>query len=193
SMEKLADSGLLNGVIDVTTTEIADEVAGGVFSAGPQRLDAIARRGVPYVGSCGALDMINFGAFDTVPEKYKGRLINKHNDNITLLRTTPAENVAIGRFIAAKLNAMQGPVRFLLPMGGVSAIDAPGQPFWSPESDAALFNAIEQDFKTTPTRRLVKRPEHINDLAFAQALVAAFHEVCPGTAQPTQAAAWSLR
>jgi uncharacterized protein (UPF0261 family)/ABC-type branched-subunit amino acid transport system ATPase component len=194
SMEKLADSGLLAGVIDATTTEIADELMGGVFSAGRERLDAIARSRVPYVGSCGALDMVNFGALATLPAQYKGRRVHAHNANVTLLRTTPAENTAIGEFIAAKLNAMDGPVRFVLPLGGVSAIDAPGQPFWWPEADAALFAAIEKNFRPAPQRRLVKRPEHINDPAFAEALVAAFREVCAGAAEPARAAAaWSLR
>ena len=179
SMEKLADSGLLAGVIDVTTTEIADELMGGVLSAGPTRLDAIARSGVPYVGSCGALDMVNFSGLASVPEKYKGRLLHKHNEHVTLMRTTTLENTAMGEFIAAKLNAMPGPVRFLLPRGGVSAIDAPGQPFWLPEADAALFAAIEQNFVATLTHQLVSRPENINDPAFAAALVAAFREICP--------------
>ncbi len=191
SMEKLADSGLLAGVIDVTTTEIADELMGGVFSAGPERMDAIARSRVPYVGSCGALDMVNFGAWNTVPEKYKSRLLYKHNANVTLMRTTPTENTAIGEFIAAKLNAMQGPVRFLLPEGGVSLIDAPGQPFWLPEADRALFAAIEKHFKPAANRKLIKRPENINDTAFAEALVAAFREVCAQATAP--AASWATR
>jgi uncharacterized protein (UPF0261 family) len=195
SMEKLADAGMLAGVIDVTTTEIADEVAGGVFTAGPQRLDAIARSGVPYVGSCGALDMVNFGAMNTVPDKYRGRLLHPHNPNVTLMRTSPEENTRMGEFIAGKLNAMTGPVRFLLPLGGVSTVDAPGQPFWLPEADQALFAALEKNFHATPNRRLIRRPENINDPAFAQALVDAFREVCADAAQPASApaVAWSLR
>jgi len=177
SMEKLADSHLLAGVIDVTTTEVADELMGGVFSAGPGRLDAIARSRVPYVGSCGALDMVNFGALDTLPEKYKGRLVHVHNANVTLMRTTPEENARIGAFIAAKLNAMDGPVRFLLPLGGVSVLDAPGQPFWWPEADQALYAAIERDFRAAPNRKLIKRPENLNDPAFARALVDAWAEI----------------
>ena len=184
SMEKLADSGLLAGVIDVTTTEIADELMGGVLSAGPTRLDAIARSGVPYVGSCGALDMVNFAALSSVPEKYINRLLHKHNDNVTLMRTTALENTAMGEFIAAKLNAMPGPVRFFLPEGGVSAIDAPGQPFWLPEADEALFNAIEKNFKSRLNHKLIRRPENINDPAFAAALVAAFREICATGAEP---------
>jgi len=177
SMEKLADSGLLAGVIDVSTTEIADEIGGGVLSAGPTRLDVFARHALPYVGSCGALDMINFGAWDTVPERFRARRLYRHNTTVTLMRTTPDENRAIGEFIAAKLNAMRGPVRFLIPEGGVSAIDKPGQPFHDPEADRALFAAIEARFRPGPDRQLRRLPLHINDEAFADALVAAWHEV----------------
>jgi uncharacterized protein (UPF0261 family)/ABC-type branched-subunit amino acid transport system ATPase component len=177
SMEKLADSGLLAGVIDVSTTEIADEIGGGVLSAGPTRLDVFARRPLPYVGSCGALDMVNFGAWDTVPERLRARKLYRHNPTVTLMRTTADECRAIGGFIAAKLNAMQGPVRFLIPEGGVSAIDRPGQPFHDPEADRVLFDAIEQQFRPGADRRLLRLPHHINDEAFADALVAAWHEV----------------
>ncbi len=177
SMEKLADSGLLAGVIDVTTTEIADEIGGGVLSAGPTRLDVFARHALPYVGSCGALDMINFGAWETVPERLRTRRLYRHNPTVTLMRTTADECRAIGEFIATKLNAMRGPVRFLIPEGGVSAIDRPGQPFHDPEADRALFKAIEQGFRTGAERRLVRLPLHINDEAFADALAAAWHEV----------------
>jgi uncharacterized protein (UPF0261 family) len=176
SMEKLADSGLLAGVIDVSTTEIADEIGAGVLSAGPTRLDVFARHALPYVGSCGALDMINFGAWDTVPERFRNRKLYRHNTTVTLMRTTPDENRAIGEFIAAKLNAMRGPVRFLIPEGGVSAIDKPGQPFHDPEADRALFTAIEQHFRPGPDRKLQRLPLHINDEAFADALVAAWHD-----------------
>jgi uncharacterized protein (UPF0261 family) len=177
SMEKLADSGLLAGVIDVSTTEIADEIGGGVLSAGPTRLDVFARHALPYVGSCGALDMINFGAWDTVPERFRARKLYRHNTTVTLMRTTPDENRAIGAFLADKLNAMRGPVRFLIPEGGVSAIDRPGQPFHDPEADRALFAAIEERFRPGPDRQLRRLPLHINDEAFADALVAAWHEV----------------
>ena len=177
SMEKLADSGLLAGVIDVSTTEVADEIAGGVLSAGPTRLDVFARHALPYVGSCGALDMVNFGAWDTVPERFKSRNLYRHNPTITLMRTTPGECRAIGEFIAAKLTAMQGPVRFLIPEGGVSAIDRPGQPFHDADANRVLFAAIEQGFRTGPERKLQRLPLHINDEAFADALVAAWHEI----------------
>jgi len=181
SMEKLVDSGLLAGVIDVTTTEIADELVGGVFSAGPERMDAIVRAKIPYVGSCGALDMVNFHAWDTVPAQFRGRNLYRHNQNVTLMRTTAEENAAIGEFIAGKLNRMEGPVRFLIPEGGVSLIDAPGKPFWDPAADKALFAAIESKFRPTTSRRLIKLPYNINDPEFAQALVHAFREI---TVQP---------
>ena len=177
SMEKLVESGLLAGVIDVSTTEVADEIGGGVLSAGPTRLDAFARRAVPYIGSCGALDMVNFGGWDSVPERYKARRLYRHNPSVTLMRTSVDENRLIGEFIAAKLNAMLGPVRFLIPEGGVSAIDKPGQPFHDPEADRVLFSAIEQHFRSGAERKLVRLPHHINDDAFADALVGAWHDV----------------
>jgi uncharacterized protein (UPF0261 family) len=176
-MEKLVDSGLLTAVIDVTTTEIADEVVGGVLSAGPERLDAIVRTRLPYVGSCGALDMVNFWAMDTVPAQFRGRTLHVHNPNVTLMRTTPDEATRIGRFIVEKLNRMDGPVRFLIPEGGVSLIDAPGQPFWDPAADRALFDAIATGFRATAHRKLLRLPHNVNDPAFCDALVAAFDEV----------------
>ena len=177
SMEKLVDSGLLAGVIDVSTTEIADEIAGGVLSAGPTRLDVFARHALPYVGSCGALDMANFGPWDSVPERFKGRLLHRHNPTVTLMRTTVEENRAMGEFIARKLNAMVGPVRFLIPEGGVSMIDRPDQPFHDPEADRALFEAIERGFRGGADRELKRLPHNINDEAFADALVAAWRDV----------------
>jgi uncharacterized protein (UPF0261 family)/ABC-type branched-subunit amino acid transport system ATPase component len=177
SMEKLVESGLLSAVIDVTTTEICDELVGGVLSAGPTRMDAMSRVRVPYVGSCGALDMVNFWAMDTVPAQFRGRNLYRHNQNVTLMRTTREECVKIGRFIAGKLNRMDGPVRFLIPEGGVSALDAPGKPFWDPDADRALFDAIAADFRPGADRRLVRLPHNLNDPEFADALVSAFLEV----------------
>ena len=156
SMEKLVDSGLLAGVIDVTTTEIADEVGGGVLSAGPGRLDAIIRSRMPYVGSCGALDMINFWAMDTVPARYRDRKLHVHNPNVTLMRTTADECRRIGEFLVDKLNRMQGPVRFLIPQGGVSLIDAPGKPFWDPAADKALFDVLTAGFRAGTDRKLIR-------------------------------------
>lgn len=177
SMEKLVESGFLAGVIDVSTTEIADEIGGGVFSAGPNRLDTIARAGIPYVGACGALDMVNFMAMDSVPLALRQRKLYRHNDNVTLMRTSPEENVKIGGFLVAKLNSMTGPVRFFLPEGGVSALDAPGQPFWDPVADQALFSTIEQGFRSGPDRKLVRLPYNVNDPRFSDALVAAYNEI----------------
>lgn len=158
SFEKLVDSGMMKAVIDVTTTEVCDHLMGGVLSAGEGRLDAFARTAIPYVGSAGALDMVNFGAMDTVPEKYKNRNLYVHNPQVTLMRTTPEENAIMGEWIGKKLNAMTGPVRFLLPMKGVSMIDAPGQAFHWPEADEALFDALERTVLQTDARRLVKLP-----------------------------------
>lgn len=177
TMEKLVDSGRLDGVIDATTTEVADLLMGGVMSAGEGRLDAIARTGVPYVGSCGALDMVNFGALDSVPPQYKDRKLYVHNPQVTLMRTTVEENQRMGRWIAAKLNACEGQVRFLLPMKGVSAIDVEGQSFHDPEADAALFEALENHVKATARRQLVKLPYAINDPAFAESLVRHYKEI----------------
>jgi len=177
SMEKLVDSGLLTGVIDVTTTEIADEIVGGVLSAGPTRLDAIIRARLPYVGSCGALDMVNFWAMDTVPARFRDRNLYRHNPNVTLMRTTPEECVRIGRFVVEKLNRMDGPVRFLIPEGGVSLIDAPDKPFWDPAADRMLFDTIASGFRAGTNRKLVRLPHNINDQAFCDALVAAFDEI----------------
>jgi uncharacterized protein (UPF0261 family) len=177
SLEKLVDSGLVTAVVDVTTTEVCDLLMGGVFSAGEDRLGAIARTGVPYVGSCGALDMVNFGAIDTVPAHYRNRNLYVHNPQVTLMRTTPEENRRIGAWIGAKLNACEGEVRFLLPEGGVSLIDAPGQPFHDPAADAALFEALEATVRPTARRRLIRLPHNVNDPAFAEALVANFREI----------------
>lgn len=179
SMEKLADSGELAGVLDISTTEVCDLLMGGVMSADESRLDAIARSRVPYVGACGALDMVNFGAPDTVPSEYRDRTLYEHNPQVTLMRTTVEENRRIGKWIADKLNACEGPVRFLLPEGGVSAIDAPGQLFHDPDADAALFETLEQHVRQTETRRLVRVPHHINEPEFVSVALAAFDEIVP--------------
>lgn len=175
AMEKLVDDGIISSVLDLTTTEVSDLIVGGVMAAGPGRLDAIARTHVPYVGSCGALDMVNFGARATVPPTFDGRLFYQHNQNVTLMRTTVEENVAIGQFLGKKLNACTGPVRMLLPTGGVSALDAPEQPFWDPAADEALFSTIEATVQRTDVVRRV--PHHINDPEFADVAVAAWQEL----------------
>ncbi len=186
SLEKLVDSAMVPAVIDLTTTEVADLLMGGVFSAGESRLDVYARHPVPYVGSCGALDMVNFGARDTVPGRYADRLLHEHNAQVTLMRTTAEENEQIGSWLAAKLNACAGPVRFFLPEGGVSALDAPDQAFWDPAADAALFDALERDFEPTEEHRLVRVPHHVNDPEMAQALVAAYRELTSPDPQEDQ-------
>jgi uncharacterized protein (UPF0261 family)/ABC-type branched-subunit amino acid transport system ATPase component len=177
SMEKLVDSGLLTGVIDVTTTEVCDLLVGGVMPATEDRLGAVIRTRVPYVGSCGALDMVNFGTRVSVPKAFEGRLLYQHNPGVTLMRTTPAECAHIGQWIAERLNRMDGPVRFFIPEKGVSALDAAGQPFHDPEADAALFRTLETSVRRTQNRQLVRLPLHINDPAFARALVDAFHSL----------------
>jgi uncharacterized protein (UPF0261 family) len=177
AMEKLVDSRLITGVIDVTTTEVADLLVGGILACTEDRFGAIARTGIPYVGSVGACDMVNFGALDTVPERFRDRNLYVHNAQVTLMRTTPAENDAIGRWIGARLNACAGPLRFLLPEGGVSVIDEPGKPFHDPEADAALFSAIEATLTPRANRRLERLPHPINAPEFAAALVRAYREV----------------
>lgn len=184
SMEKLADSGLLAAAIDLTTTEVCDMMMGGVFPADEDRFGAFIRTRIPYVGSCGALDMVNFGAPDTVPDQYKGRTFVEHNPQVTLMRTTAAENTRMGNWIAGRLNEMTGPVRFLLPEGGVSALDAPGEPFHDPEADRALFDAITQRFEETSTRRLIRVPHNINHPAFTAAAVSALEEINPTRRSP---------
>lgn len=177
AFEKLVDSGMVRHVLDMTLTEICDLHMGGNMSAGEDRLGAIIRSGIPYVGSVGALDMVNFAAMPTVPEKYRDRNLYVHNANVTLMRTTPEENALMGQWIADRLNRMPGPVRFLLPEGGVSAIDAPGMPFHDPDADAVLFTALEEHFRQDARHQLVRIPAHINDPAFAAAAVAAFRDI----------------
>ena len=177
AMEKLLDSGMLSAVLDLTTTEICDMVAGGVFAADDTRFDASIRAGLPYIGSCGALDMVNFNAPDTVPEKYRGRTLYEHNPQITLMRTTAAECDQMGRWIGEKLNRMNAPVRFFLPTGGISALSAPGQPFHDPAADAALFAALEETVRQTGQRQLIRTPHNINDPEFAELVVTTFHSL----------------
>ena len=179
TMEKLADSGLLAGVIDITTTEVCDLLFGGVLPATEDRLGAIARTKLPYVGSVGALDMVNFWAPETVPEHWQARLFYQHNPNVTLMRTTAEECRAAGEWIGEKLNACEGPVRFLIPEKGVSALDIDGGAFWDPAADTALFEALETTVRQTDLRRIQRLPLHINDPEFAEAAVAAFHEITP--------------
>ena len=177
SMEKLVESRLISAALDITTTEVCDELVGGVLSAGPDRFGAFIRTGVPWVGSCGALDMVNFWAYDTVPERFRDRKLYRHNPNVTLMRTTADECRQIGQWIAERVNRMPGPVRFLIPEGGVSALDAPGQPFHDPEADKVLFETLQAGIVETAQRRVRRLPWHINDPRFSDALVAALDEV----------------
>ncbi|MEO9593104.1 Tm-1-like ATP-binding domain-containing protein [Rhodopirellula bahusiensis] len=174
AMDKLVESKMIRGVLDITTTEVADEVVGGIFPAGPTRFDAILKSEVPYVMSLGAVDMVNFRARSTVPEKFSDRLLHVHNPQITLMRTTPEENREIARWIANKVNRSTAEVVILIPEKGVSALDAPGQPFFDPKADEALFSELERCVETTPNRAVRRLPYHINDPEFANALTDAF-------------------
>ena len=168
AMEGLIEDGFIAGVADITTTEWCDELVGGVLSAGPTRLDAAAQTGTPQVVSCGALDMVNFGPMDSVPEKFQDRTLYKHNAQVTLMRTTPEECTELGRIIAGKLNAATGPAVLMLPLKGVSMVDAPDQPFYDPEADTALFDALRTHIDPAVVN-LVELDVHINDLEFASA------------------------
>ncbi|MEQ8786367.1 MAG: Tm-1-like ATP-binding domain-containing protein [Pirellulaceae bacterium] len=166
AMESLIRDGLIAGVLDITTTELADELVGGVLSAGPQRLTAAAERGVPQVVSVGATDMVNFNAWETVPERFASRKFHVHNANVTLMRTTAEENAGLGEEIARKTAASQGPAALVLPLRGVSAIDQAGQSFDDPGARAALFDAVRQHHGAV---ELIELDAHINDDAFAKA------------------------
>jgi uncharacterized protein (UPF0261 family) len=167
TMEGLIRDGLIAGVLDITTTELADELAGGVLSAGPDRLTAAALKGVPQLISVGALDMVNFGPPETIPEKYKGRKFYRHNPTVTLMRTTPEEMDQLGKEVAQKASAANSPTALVLPLKGVSAIDADGGPFWWPEADAALFQSLRNWM--APGADVTELDLHINDPAFAEA------------------------
>ncbi len=168
AMEGLIADGYFAGVLDVTTTEWCDEVAGGVLSAGPDRLSAAGASGIPQVVSVGALDMVNFGAIDEVPQRFQGRTLYKHNASVTLMRTSAEECAEVGRRIAEQLNRAQGPVVLMLPLKGVSMIDAEGQPFHNPHANRALFAALKSH--VGPNVRVRELDAHINDPDFAHAL-----------------------
>ena len=174
AMEGLIRDGEVDAVLDLTTTELADELVGGILSAGPDRLKAAIGRGVPQVLSVGALDMVNFGPRATVPDRFSDRLFYQHNPSVTLMRTTPGENAELGRRMGEILAEATADVAVFLPIGGVSALDAPGRPFHDPEADAALFRAIHEALDPLApgdgSGRMIgveDRPEHINDPAFA--------------------------
>jgi uncharacterized protein (UPF0261 family) len=167
AMESLVREGLISGVLDITTTELADELVGGVLSAGPTRLTAAGDMGIPQVVSVGALDMVNFGPIETVPTKFQGRQFHRHNATVTLMRTTPEENKQLGEEIVQKLSKSRGPVALLLPARGVSAIDQSGQPFDDAFARAALFNGTQN--VETSVEIITYYDLHINDPAFAAA------------------------
>lgn len=173
TMESLARSGLLRAIVDITTTEVGQHLAGGVCDAGPDRLAAAAELGLPWIGSVGALDMINWGARDTIPVRHGDRLFHTHNAHVTLMRSTAQELERVGAHLAARLNQSPGIVRLLLPMQGLSAIDRPGGPFHDPDANQALFSAIERHFVPSAGHRLEKLPWHINDPEFAAAVATA--------------------
>lgn len=170
AMEKLIaeGAGAVAGVLDLTTTELADEVVGGTLSAGPTRLSAAALAGIPQVVSVGALDMVNFGPRASVPERFAGRLFHVHNPNVTLMRTTADECSSIGAMIARNLAACRGPAAVLLPLFGISALDKPGAAFYDPVADSALFDAMERGLARRPEIDIVKLNCHINDRSFAE-------------------------
>ena len=168
TLEDLVESGYVDGVLEITPTEWADELVGGVLSAGPSRLDAAARRGIPQVIVPGCLDMVNFWARDTVPARFEGRKFYQWNPNVTLMRTTPEENAELGRILAEKANQSSGPVAFFLPLRGISQLDAPGGEFWWPEADQALFDAIKAHVR--PDIPVYELDYNINDDEFADAV-----------------------
>ncbi len=172
TLEALAAAGLLEAVVDITTTEVGQHLAGGVCDAGPGRLDAAARHGLPWVGSVGALDMINWGAPVTIPARHAGRRFHVHNPDVTLMRSNADELRAAGLRMAEQLNQSSGPVCLLLPLRGLSALDAPGQAFHDPEADAALFDTLRQALRGDEAHRLIELDLHINEPAFAEAVVA---------------------
>jgi len=175
SMEALMRGGFITGVLDVTTTELADDFMGGVLSAGPDRLEAAGDLGLPQVVSLGALDMVNFGPRDSVPERFRDRLFYEHNPTVTLMRTTPAECAELGRRIARKLNSARGPVTLFVPLRGVSMIAVEGQPFHDAAADEALVGALREHLD--PSVDVRELDTDINDPAFAQAMADRLHEL----------------
>lgn len=175
SMEALMKAGFITGALDMTTTELVDELVGGVLSAGPDRLEMAGSLGIPQVVSLGALDMCNFGPLDTVPEKFKGRNLYVHNATVTLMRTTEEECAELGRIIARKLNAAVGPLTLFIPLGGVSMIDVPGAPFYDAAADAALIRELKAGLR--PEVEVVEMAADINDPAFATAMAERLDEL----------------
>ena len=186
SMEALMEAGFITGVLDITTTELADELVGGVLSAGPERLEMAGRLGLPQVVSLGALDMVNFGPMDTVPAQFRDRNLYVHNATVTLMRTTEGECAELGRIIARKLNAATGPLAVFIPLGGVSMIDVPGAPFHDAAADAALIRELKAGLR--PEVEVVEMATDINDPAFARAMAERLDELYRSWAATTKTA-----
>ena len=178
AMEDLIRGGFITGVLDVTTTELADELVGGVLSAGPDRLEAAGRNSIPQVVAPGALDMVNFGPRDTIPERFKNRQFYQHNANVTLMRTTAEENAQLGQIMAQKLLLAQGPTRVLIPKHGVSAIDKTGQPFYSPEAETAWINSLKSGLDKSVVE-VIEMDNHINDEEFGEKLAQTLLNLLP--------------
>jgi uncharacterized protein (UPF0261 family) len=193
-MESLVRGGFLSGVLDITTTELADELVGGVLSAGPDRLTAAGELGVPQVVSLGALDMVNFGPRDSVPTAFRDRTLYEHNASVTLMRTSASECRELGRILAAKLNAATGPTALFVPRGGLSMIDVAGGPFHDADADTALIDALLADL--SPSIEVVDSPLDINEPSFGPAMAERLHELItaaplaggPGDARPADPA-----
>lgn len=193
ALEGLIRDGKIDGVLDITTTELADELVGGVLSAGPDRLGAAARRGTPQVVSVGALDMVNFGPIATVPDRFAGRLLHVHNPSVTLMRTTPDENAELGRRLASMVSTARGPAAVLIPALGVSGLDSPGRPFHDPAADAALFGSLRDGLAGHDRVRVVTLDLHVNDPEFAEAAAKALYGMMREHPDPTKpyAAKWA--
>ena len=177
AMESLVASGYIDRVLDITTTEVADEVVGGVFPCGGKRFNSIVTHSIPCVMSLGALDMVNFGALETVPDKFKERNLYVHNTEVTLMRTSVEENMAIAEWLANKINRTTAPFALLIPEGGISMLDAPGQVFYDEEADNVLFATLEKLIEQNPRRKVLRLPHHINEPEFADKLVAQLNEL----------------
>lgn len=177
AMEKLVDSGMITGVLDITATEVADEIAGGIFPAGPQRYDVFAKKKIPLLISLGAIDMVNFGAMEAVPDRYKHRKLHVHNPQVTLMRTTRDENVQIAKWIAKKLEGIESPWKLVIPERGVSSLSIKGQPFHDPDADAACFETLEREIKPSPIHQIIRVNEEINSSRFSARLFQEFQSL----------------
>ncbi|MFI1966497.1 Tm-1-like ATP-binding domain-containing protein [Streptomyces pathocidini] len=174
SLEALAEQGLFAGVLDLTLSELADDLVGGILTAGPDRLEAAGRRGIPQVVSLGALDMVKFGPLDSLPERFRDRHVRVHNPSITVIRTTEAECAELGRRVAAKLRAATGPASVLLPLRGLSTLGAPGGPYHDPALDGALFEALREGLRSSGVG-IREVDTHLNDPAFGRAAAERLH------------------